>query len=70
MKIGFTRKGLTLDSKPFNPLDFSVNGYGIESTDEPMQFDAFEILEKLAGARGEGVTREEQVKVLQSIIPK
>lgn len=70
MKIGFTRNGLTLDSKPFNPLDFSVNGHGIESTDELPKFDAFEILEKLAGARGEGVTREEQVKVLQFIVHK
>ena len=70
MRIGFSRKGLTLDSKPFNPLNFSVNGYGIESTEEPPSFDAFEILEKLAAARSEGVTRAEQIKILQSNKPK
>ncbi|NLZ93154.1 MAG: hypothetical protein GX922_03930 [Firmicutes bacterium] len=70
MKIGFTRNGLTFDSKPFNPLNLSVNGHGIESTEELPKIDAFEILEKLAGARAEGATRLDQVKALQSILPK
>ncbi|NLZ38841.1 MAG: hypothetical protein GX893_04455 [Firmicutes bacterium] len=69
MKIGFTRNGLTLDSKPFNPLNLSVKGHGIETKELP-KIDAFEILEKLASARAEGATRFDQVKALQSILPK
>jgi hypothetical protein len=70
LKIGFSKKGLTLDSKPFNPLNLSFRDYGIEYGDELPKIDAFEILEKLAAARNEGMTRADQIKVLQSVLPK
>ncbi|NLW23747.1 MAG: hypothetical protein GXY91_00605 [Clostridia bacterium] len=72
MKIGFSKKGLTLNSKEFNPLNISVNGFGLETQDLklPIDIDPFEVLEGLAQARGAEVTQEQKIKILQETLKK
>ena len=68
----FQQKGLTLNSKEFNPLNISVNGFGLETQDLklPIDIDPFEVLEGLAQARGAEVTQEQKIKILQETLKK
>ncbi|MBZ4645623.1 MAG: hypothetical protein JG777_1112 [Clostridia bacterium] len=72
MKIGFSKEGLTLNSKKFNPLNFSVNGYGIEAEEIDNKVDAFELLSKLASVRmaDTEATTMDKIKILQSMVEK
>lgn len=73
MKIGFNKRGLTLNSKDFNPLNITVGGYGIESAENHnilREVDPFEVLSTLATAKDKGNTREDQIKVLKATLEK
>ncbi len=72
MKIGFNKDGLTLNSKKFDPLNFSINGHGLESdmsrSSSHSQTDPFEVLESLSSLKGEEVSKLDKIKTLQSIV--
>lgn len=69
MKFGFNKGGLTVNSKPFNPLNLSVNEKGIESDALPEQKDPFEMLSALASLKGSTaeMTQQDKVRCLQSL---
>ncbi|WP_028309659.1 hypothetical protein [Desulfitibacter alkalitolerans] len=70
MKIGFTKDGLTLNSKKFDPLNITVNGHGIESNRTVENVDPFQLLEGLASCRRPEATRLDQIRALQSVISR
>lgn len=68
LKIGFSKTGLTIDSKKFNPLNLSVNGHGFESNLDDIDVNPFEILGKLAEARNSDMTKQEKVNVIKNVV--
>ncbi|KAB3534137.1 hypothetical protein F8154_09370 [Alkaliphilus pronyensis] len=68
MKIGFSKTGLTINSKKFHPLNLAVKGYGLESNLEDLETDPFELLEKLAKAKDAEMTKEQKVNILKDIL--
>ncbi len=71
LKVGFTKDGFTLNAKKFDPLNLSVDGHGLES-DESLKSerDPFEMLQTLATAKGEEVSRVDKIKTLQKVLDK
>ena len=71
-KIGFNKAGLTFDSKPFDPLNMSVKGYGIESDNKENDIDPFEVLSILASAKtsDEETSTGDKMHVLKALMDK
>ncbi len=70
MKIGFTKDGLTLNSKKYDPLNFSIAGHGLESNVENNTPDPFDLLQNLAPAKNEEISKLDKINILQNIIKK
>lgn len=72
MKIGFNKNGLTFNSKQFDPLNFTVNGHGLESDRSDSNVDAFDILESLASVRDSDkrATKSEGLDALKTLMQK
>lgn len=70
MKIGFSKGGLTLNGSKFNPLNLMVNGHGIAAEEPLPNTDPFELLQNLAEAKGNEVSRLDQIRILQSVMQK
>jgi len=72
LKLGFSRDGLTLNSKPFDPLNLSVNNHGIESDRSVNTIDAFDILETLASVKDseKRADKSDGIEALKTLMQK
>ncbi|MBZ2174249.1 hypothetical protein K8M07_03205 [Schnuerera sp. xch1] len=70
MKIGFSKDGLKLNSKKFNPLNIPLKGVSIESDIPVEPVSASNILSVFEQPNIREVDRTKGIEVLKSIIDK
>jgi hypothetical protein len=70
LKIGLGKEGLTINSKKFDPYNFSLKGIEITVDKTVSQTNPLAILEGLASIKksDEEVTNLDKLKVLQNVI--
>ena len=72
MRVGFSKDGITLNSKKIDPLNPSGKGYGIEIDESIKEVEAFELLDALSkvDVKDENVTKRDKIGVLQEMLSK
>ncbi|WP_432401196.1 hypothetical protein [Wukongibacter sp. M2B1] len=70
MKVEFSKDGLIINSKKFDPLNFNVGGYEIQSNVAPYKKDPFEMLEALVSIKNCDDSKLDRIKVLKSMTEK
>ncbi|MBW4828867.1 MAG: hypothetical protein KZY61_14030 [Clostridiaceae bacterium] len=70
MKIGFSKNGLTFNSKKFHPLNLPLKGVGLES-DIPLEpTNSTEILTAFEEVKPKNSSKLEKIQLLKSIVDK
>lgn len=70
MKIGFSKDGLTFNSKKFNPLNIPIKGITLESDIPVEQPDPAKILSAFQQPDIRNVNRMQGIDLLKSMIEK
>lgn len=72
MKVGIGKEGLTINSKKFNPYNFSLKGMEIAVDKAASHADPLAILEDLASLKKSGaeITNLDKIKALQNVVNK
>jgi len=70
LKIGFSKDGLRLNSKKFNPLNFKINGVELESDIPLNPPNANEILSVFQQPNLRNANKMQGIDILKSIIEK
>ena len=68
MKIGFSKDGLTLNSKKFHPLNFKTKNISLESDIPLKNVDAVDLLSAIQGAEIRNTSREDGIKILKLML--
>ena len=70
MKIGYSKDGLTFNSKKFHPLNLSTKKHQIESEVEFNQVDGAELLQELSKMKNANLTKASKMEALGKILEK
>jgi len=70
LKVGFSKNGLRLNSKEFNPLNLPLKGVGIESDIPLNPPNAEDILSVFQQPNIRSANRAQGVEILKSMIEK
>ncbi|MCR2042849.1 hypothetical protein [Anaerosalibacter massiliensis] len=70
MKIGFSKDGLTFNSKKFHPLNLPLKGISLESDIPLNPTSATEILTAFQEVKPENASKSEKIQLLKSMVDK
>lgn len=70
MKIGFSKDGLTFNSKKFHPLNFSTKNVTLESDIPVNNVNAADILSAFQRPNLRNVSREDGIEILKEMLNK
>lgn len=68
VKIGFSKDGLTFNSKKFHPLNIKTKNIALESDVPANNVDAVELLSAIQGPKLRNVSREDGIKILKLML--
>jgi hypothetical protein len=68
VKIGFSKDGLTLNSKKFHPLNFKTKNISLESDIPLNNVDALDLLSAIQGSDIRSASREDGIKLLKLML--